>query len=217
MRYKILILLCVLSIFGCKQNEKKKHEIKEKPELVAEQLPDSILMKQLELIAIEDQTLRLLLPVVGEKFGNGSDEENFIWSLIHKQDSICLNSTLEILNQYGWLGKSRVGDKANLALWLVIQHADLEQQEKFLPLLKESVKDGESEGWHQAFLEDRILMYKKMNQIYGSQAFWDQSTSKMKIYPIDDLKNVNKRRAQLGLETIEEYAKMNGYILDQTE
>lgn len=217
MRYKILILICVLSIIGCKQNENNESEIKGKSELVVEQLSDSILKNQLELIAVEDQTLRLILPEVGKKFGNGSDEEKFIWSLIHKQDTICINSTLKILNQYGWLGKSRVGDKANQALWLVIQHAELEQQEKFLPLLKKSVKNGESEGWHQAFLEDRILMYKKMNQIYGSQAFWDKSISKMKIYPIDDLKNVNKRREEIGLEPIEEYAKMNGYVFDQTE
>ncbi len=217
MRYKILTLICVLSIIGCKQNENKKSEIKEKSELVAEQLPDSILKKKLELIAVEDQTLRLILPEIGKKFGNGSDEENFIWSLINKQDIICLNSTLKILNQYGWLGKSRVGDKANQALWLVIQHAEFEQQEKYLPLLKKSVKNGESEGWHQAFLEDRILMYKKMNQIYGSQAIWDKSISKMKIYPIEDLENVNKRREEIGLEPIEEYAKKNGYVFDQTK
>jgi len=217
MRYKILTLICVLSIIGCKQNENKKSEIKEKSELVVEQPLDSILKRQLELIAVEDQTLRLMLPEVSKKFGNGSSEEKYVWSLIHRQDSICLNSTLNILNEYGWLGKNRVGDKANQAIWLVIQHAELEKQEKYLPLLKESVKKGESEGWHQAFLEDRILMRKKMNQIYGSQAFWDKSISKMKIYPIEDIENVNKRREEIGLEPIEEYAKMNGYVFDQTE
>jgi len=217
MRYITLILICLLSVIGCKQNENKKHEVNEKSELVVEQLSDSILKKKLEQIAVEDQTLRLILPEVGKKFGNGSEEEKFIWTLIHRQDSICLNSTLDILNQYGWLGKSRVGDKANQAIWLVIQHAELEQQEKFLPLLKESVKNGESEGWHQAFLEDRILMRKEKNQIYGSQAVWDNSIGKMKIYPIENLENVNKRRAEIGLETIEEYAEMNGYIFDQKD
>jgi len=39
----------------------------------------------------------------------------------------------------------------------------------------------------------------------------------MKIYPIDDLKNVNQRRELIGLEPIEEYAKMNGYVFDQKE
>ncbi len=215
MKYKILIIICLVLFIGCKDGEKKAYELKKEPELAIKNLSDTELKKRLELIAVEDQTLRLLLPEVGEKFGNGSEEEKFIWSLIHRQDSICLNSTIKILNQYGWLGKSKVGDKANQALWLVIQHAELEQQERYLPLLKESVENGESEGWHLAFLQDRILMRKKMNQIYGSQASWDKSINKMKIYPIDDVENVNKRRKELGLETIEEYAKMNGYVFDQ--
>jgi hypothetical protein len=125
-----------------------------------------------------------------------------------------LIKTLKILDKYGWLGKSRVGDNANQALWLVIQHAELSMQETYLPLLKKSVEMGESEGWHQAFLEDRILMRNKKNQLYGSQATWDKTIGKMKIYPIDDVRNVNKRREQIGLEPIEEYAKMNGYIFD---
>jgi len=217
MRYKFLIFLGVLFIIGCKQNSTKESEIKEKPELTIEQPLDSMLKNQLELIAVEDQTLRLMLPEVGKKFGNGSNEEKYVWSLIHRQDSICLNKTLKILNEYGWLGKSRVGDNANQALWLVIQHAELEIQEKYLPLLKKSVETEESEGWHLAFLEDRILMRKNKNQIYGSQAFWDKSINKMKIYPIDDLNNVNQRRELIGLEPIEEYAIMNGYVFDQKE
>ena len=99
----------------------------------------------------------------------------------------------------------------------MIQHAELEIQEKYLPLLKKSVEIEESEVWHLAFLDDRILMRKNKNQTYGSQAFWDKSINKMKIYPIDDLKNVNQRRELIGLEPIEEYAKMNGYVFDQKE
>jgi len=142
-----LILLGVLSIIGCNQNKPNTPEVPEKYELIIDQPIDSILKKELEQIAVEDQTLRLMLPDVGGKFGNGSREENYIWSLIHRQDSICLDRTLKILEENGWLGKSRVGSIANKALWLVIQHAELEKQEKYLPLLKESVKIGESEGW----------------------------------------------------------------------
>ena len=58
-------------------------------------------------------------------------------------------------------------------------------------------------------------MRNKKNQIYGSQATWDKTISKMKIYPIENVKNVNERRKIIGLEPIEEYAKKNGYIFDQ--
>ncbi|GEM_PF-524030 len=176
---------------------------------------DSILRKELELISTEDQTLRLLLPEVREKFGRDSDEYKYVWSLINRQDSICVNKLIKIVDTYGWVAKSRIGTKANQAIWLVMQHAELKVQEKYLPLLKESVEKGESEGWHLAFFEDRILMYNKKEQIYGTQAIWDNDLKKNKIYPIVDVKNVNQRRKQIGLEPIEEYAKSNGYIFDQ--
>jgi len=66
-----------------------------------------------------------------------------------------------------------------------------------------------------AFLEDRILMRNNKDQIYGSQANWDNKLGKMKIHPIEDVENVNKRRAALGLEPIEEFVEQNGYIFDQ--
>ncbi|WP_452222086.1 DUF6624 domain-containing protein [Lacinutrix salivirga] len=178
---------------------------------------DSILKKELESIKVEDQTLRLLLPNVIEKFGRESEEYKYIWSQIQRQDSISSNKLFEILDNYGWVGQSRVGSTANQAIWLTIQHSDLETQEKYLPLLRESVKNGESEGWHLAFLEDRILMRKKQKQIFGTQAVWDNDLKKNKIYPIQDVKNVNIKRKQLGLEPIEDYAKKNEYIFNKKE
>ena len=215
MRYKFLILFGVLTFIGCNPNKTNTAIVPEKSELTIDHPSYSTLAKELEQIAVEDQTLRLMLPDVEERFGIGSSQEKYIWSLIQKQDSICLMKTLKILDKYGWLGKSRVGNTANQALWLVIQHAELEAQEKYLPILKESVEMGESEGWHLALLEDRILMRNKKNQIYGSQATWDKTSGKMKIYPIDNVKNVNKRREEIGLDPIEDYAKMHGYIFDQ--
>lgn len=176
---------------------------------------DSILRKELELLGIQDQTLRHLLPDVIEKFGRDSEQYKYIWTLIHQQDSTCVSKLIDIVETHGWLGKSRVGEEANQAIWLIMQHAEPSVQEKYLPLLKASVEKGESEGWHLAFLQDRILMYNKKDQIYGTQAQWDHDLKKNKIYPIADVKNVNKLREQLGLEPIEEYAKTNGYIFDQ--
>lgn len=169
--------------------------------------------EQLELLGAKDQTLRLLLPDVEEKFGRSTEEYDYFWSLIHQQDSIILNQVISIIDTFGWVGKNTVGEKANQALWLIIQHADLEIQEKYLPLLKESVKKGESEGWHLAYLEDRILMRNGKKQLYGTQAVWDNDLKRNKIYPIENIESINERRKKLGLETLEDYAKANGYLL----
>lgn len=176
---------------------------------------DSLLKYQLEEIHIQDQTLRLLLPEVETKFGKSSEELDYIWSLIHFQDSIVLAEVLDIIELFGWIGKNRVGEKANLTIWLVIQHAPLEIQEKHLPDLKASVMKEESDGWCLAYLEDRILMRKGEEQIYGTQTLYNQETGKFHIYPIKDAENVNSRRSEIGLESIEEYAEQNGYILDK--
>lgn len=176
---------------------------------------DSILKKKLELIEIEDQTLRKLLPDVTKRFGKNSNEKNYFWSLIRKQDSICTQKISKIIDTYGWVGKSRIGEKANQTLWLVIQHADISIQEKYLPLLKRSVSKGESQGWHLAFLQDRILVRNKKKQLYGTQVVWDKKLKKMKIYPVKDFKNVNNRRKKLGLSTIEEHAKYNNAVITQ--
>lgn len=183
--------------------------------LAASNRPDSLLKRVLERIGKEDQALRLLFPEAMEKFGQTSDEYIYISSLIHHQDSICLNQVIQLIDTHGWIGKSKVGSEANQAIWLVIQHANLEIQEQYLPLLRASVQEGESEGWHLAFLEDRILMCKDEKQIYGTQAMWDNDLQKFKIHPIEDVKNVNKRRKELGMEPIEEYAESNGYVFDK--
>jgi len=215
MNYLVIIVAGFICFTSCENSKSENEKDTGKLEVNLNESIDSTLKQNLISFGVKDQTLRLMLPEVVSKFGKGSPEETYFWSLIKEQDSINEKETIKILERYGWLGKNRIGSKANQSLWLVIQHAPLEIQEKYLPLLKKSVAENESEGWHLAFLEDRILMRNNKNQIYGSQAMWDQKLNKMKIYKIEDVANVNKRRKTIGLEPIEEYAKINDYLFDQ--
>ncbi len=201
-----------------KQTTLKKDEILDKGVEMIDELYNNVNTKlriELEKLGTQDQTLRLLLPEAETRFGRNSEEYKFIWSLIDEQDSIAITRLEQIIDTYGWLGKSKVGAKANQAIWLIIQHADIETQEAYLPILKQSVENRESEGWHLAFLVDRILMKTNKKQKYGTQAIWDSVLGKNKIYPINEIESVNDRRKKLGLQTIEEYAKSNGYILNK--
>jgi hypothetical protein len=47
-----------------------------------------------------------------------------------------------LLAKYGWLGTNEVGGKANMAQFLVIQHADIRIQEKALPMLRKKCLNG---------------------------------------------------------------------------
>ncbi|MFK7972841.1 MAG: DUF6624 domain-containing protein [Bacteroidia bacterium] len=215
MRFILSILIIFFLSISCEQSETQKKFPELEATLTSKEPVDSLLKRKLEILSVEDQTLRFLLPDAIERFGRDSEEYAFIWRLLHRQDSLCINGVVAILEAHGWVGKSRVGDKANQAIWLIIQHAELPIQEKYLPLLKASVEEGESEGWHLAFLEDRVLMNNNKRQIYGTQTNWDSKAKKNRIHPIEDVEHVNARRAKLGLESIEEYAKSNGHIFDQ--
>jgi hypothetical protein len=75
--------------------------------------------------------------------------------------------------------------------------------------LEQSVKDGESQAYDLAMLQDRVLMRQGKKQIYGSQVVFNK-TGEPVFYPIEDERNVNARRKKVGLEPLEEYAKFFG-------
>src|SRR5436190_12861202 len=79
----------------------------------------SVIKKELAVIFNRDQKVRK------------GDSAQF-WAYI---DSTNLAKVSSIIDKHGWLGKSQIGNRANYTLWLVIQHADLKTQEKYLPLM----------------------------------------------------------------------------------
>lgn len=140
-----------------------------------------------------------------QKTRTGSDSAKFMNYI----DSCNLVRVESLIAKYGWLGKSFVGGKGNQAVFLVIQHADIATQEKYLPVMKKSVDEGESAASDFALLQDRVLMRQEKKQIYGSQVVYSK-TGEQIFYPIEDEKNVNTRRTKMGLQPIEEYAKYFG-------
>ncbi len=141
-----------------------------------------------------------------QKTRTGRDSFNFGAYI----DSCNLIQVEAIISKYGWLGKSCVGGRGNTTLYLVIQHADLATQEKYFPLLQQSVADSESRPCDLAYLQDRILMRQGKKQLYGSQVVRNKTTGVQEFYPIEDEKNVNDRRRKVGLDTIETYATYFG-------
>ena len=71
------------------------------------------------------------------------------------------------LLEEGW--PEEISDEAGEALWLVIDHADLEMQRRFMPLVEEQVKAGRLSKSSYATLLDRMLMRENRPQRYGTQ------------------------------------------------
>jgi len=132
---------------------------------------------------------------------------NALWAAMSKSDSINLIKVEAVLNKYGWVGPEVVGSKGNATLFLVIQHADSLTRDKYLPTMRAAVKNGKAQASQLALMEDRSALEHGKKQIYGSQIAYDNKTGKYHISPIEDEPNVDKRRAEVGLDPLEEYAK----------
>jgi hypothetical protein len=170
---------------------------------------NTALKTELELILKEDQEGRLMIDSIGKKFGLESMELLSLYERIALKDSLNQQRVMAIIDQYGWPGKPLVGKDGNMAVFLVIQHAPLDLQKKYLPQFRESVAKGESSATSLAYLEDRILMREGKPQRYGTQVITDNN-GQNKFYEIEDEVNVDERRLKIGLISLAEYAKRFG-------
>jgi hypothetical protein len=163
------------------------------------------LVAELDSIYTEDQKYRLQIDEIEKKYGWESNEIRAHWKIIDEKDSLNLIKVKSILDKYGWLGADVVGRQGNLTLFLVIQHADLATQEKYLPMIREAVKNGKAPGNYLPLLEDRVAIGQGKKQIYGSQIGTDMKTKQYYVLPLSDPDSVDKRRAEVGLQPLAEY------------
>jgi hypothetical protein len=77
---------------------------------------------------------------------------------MRRQDSINLVKVKRIIDKHGWLRPDEIGEAGSSTLFLVIQHTDVDNQEKYLPILQKAVESGDADPDQQALLEDRIAI-----------------------------------------------------------
>ena len=166
---------------------------------------DENLVAVLDSIHQEDQQYRLQLRGIEEKYGRGSAEMAAQWAIINSKDSTNLIIVEEILDSRGWLGREIIGLTGNSTLFLVIQHADIETQVKYLPMMRLAAKEGKANPGSLALLEDRVALRQGERQIYGSQIGRYPESGEFYILPLDDPENVDERRARVGLQSLQDY------------
>lgn len=113
-----------------------------------------------------------------------------------------------IIKKHHWVTRDLVGVKGVGAAFLVIQHSpDVAFKVKMLPYLKQSYLNGEGvSGQQVALLTDRALIAQGKKQIYGTQA--DVSEGKVVFSPIEDETNVDKRREEMNMPSLDFYLKI---------
>ncbi len=158
--------------------------------LRTENLRDELLEMQ-----AEDLRVRAKLAETGELF----DGYNREMEAVHLKNAARLE---QLLAEHGgdWFGKSKVGEAAAEAAWIIVQHAisrpDL--QRRMLPIFKREAEKSEIPRWQAAYLEDRIRSFEGKPQIYGTQFDWNER-GEMSANEIFESENIDERRAAVGL------------------
>ena len=114
----------------------------------------------------------------------------------------------EIIQRFGWPGKSLVGQEAADRVWLLVQHADhdIDFQRQALILLQEAAKKGEVEKKYIAYLIDRIRVHCGQPQIFGTQFYVDDEGN-FGPRRIEDRRRLGKRRKEYGLQPFVDYER----------
>ena len=199
-----------------------------RPQLAAAQAPprNPRLKHELDSIYAVDHEWRIMLfssdihyhpDTLAKRFGVRREQVvREIYKRRLQADSTNQARISQIMKQYGYPGKSLVGEPTNEAAWYVIQHSDTIG--KYLPLIKKAAEKGELPFYLYAQMLDRQLMREGKEQLYGTQAYsflvLNIKTGRREgqptfVWPIKDAAGVNERRKKAGFTTTVEQNAAN--------
>ena len=178
------------------------------PAGVSPSASDPALRDELLAMLKDDQRHRGALT---EAIKHGADLQSDALKNLEKEqaelDASALARLTRILDDRGWPSTALVGRDARMAVFLVLQHAPTEVQEKYLPMARDAARAGNLEPSSLAMLEDRVLMGRGHKQRYGTQLHTAHGTQPLGLWPIEDEANVDERRKAVGLEPLADYLK----------
>ena len=157
---------------------------------------------ELDSIWKTDQGIRMELIQLQQQGKSNTLEFKELIGEMKTQDSINQKKVIEIL-QNGW--PENLNLQQNQTIFLVIQHADVDTQKKYLPIIESAVKNGKTLASNLALLKDRIALREGGKQIYCSQVWYDAKTGKNYVRPIENPEKVDSLRAEVGLPDMKTY------------
>ena len=138
---------------------------------------------------------------------------------MERVDSLNQSMVFGILDNDGW--PSNLSDKANRAIWIVIDHSDLTSRSKYLSFVRAKADEGILDKSDYAMLNDRVLMEEGKPQVYGTQikmaATFDGEDMAMQLYlwPVENPDALDSLRRSVGLSPIEEYLRSSSESVGQ--
>ena len=168
---------------------------------------DLELRSEFDSILVYDQKWRLLMRDTSDIYGWDSPQMAALWEHQNHWDSLNTLRIEEVIAEYGgYPGRSLVGNSHASTAFLVIQHAPLETQVKYIDMMKEAA-DAEEVRWSSiALLIDRVNLGLGKKQIYGSQLARNEQTGDYYFSPMENPYKIDSIRATIGLGSLQDYA-----------
>ncbi len=177
-------------------------------------MKDSLLLPdvtaELEQMRIQDQRYRGEHDPVFQTGEWNDSLEQWVWQQQITIDAHNIARLDTLIEAHGWMGRRQIGDTGVTAVFLIVQHADIDHLKKYLPMMKASADSGNFPLKYPAYVEDRLRMYQGRPQLYGTQVKIDDATGDMVLYQVEDEAHVDERRAAVGLGPLAEYLKSMG-------
>ena len=152
---------------------------------------------QTQLMKMAEKQHDLLQHVVSEDQKKTSDREK-----LHKLYEDGTAKLCEIFKTNGWPTTATVGNDGVAATYYILKNGGTyELQRDLLPVILAAVKKDPAQKPEFAGLFDRLRVSAGMKQIFGTQAV--SMGGFLVLYPIEDEKHVNDRRAEFGLSTLD--------------
>jgi hypothetical protein len=136
--------------------------------------------------------------------------------IVLKHEEIVKN----IIDNFGFISIEKYGADAFIHMCLLVQHLNntpenILYREKYLKLFEQNKLDPKTSDLatlemfndYYALQVDRLMIHQGKKQKYGTQLFYDPELHKFVSDEVEDPDNLNKRRKELHLSSIEEYIK----------
>lgn len=193
----IFFLLITISCSNKNKSKEVKNTVEKTENLIA--VLDTIWQKEQIPIRLRDSLITI--------YGAESKEAAVYQKEFRENHALNIKKVKEILSNHGWPEQAMIGDQGNITICNVLQHADQETREQYIPMMKQAVLDKKLEARFLVRAEDRIATDKGELQIYGGQMKYYPQTKSFNVWPVYDPINIDKRRAEIGLGPIAEFLK----------
>lgn len=161
--------------------------------------PDKKLIE--ELLKMGNRQRELLQEVVENDQAKKSDREKL--HKVYREDTAKL---CQLLKTNGWPTMASAGEQGVYATFQILKNAGtFELQRDLLPVIVTAIKKDPIQKREFAGLYDRLRVSAGMKQLFGTQAV--SMGGFLVLYPIEDQANLDARRAEFGLGSIDLYIK----------